>query len=387
VALVSILSLFSMILGNDKQARNPKGSVSGNEIIRREWCGPDEVGDNTLPLPLLACFAVVLLVAGCLFGASSGNFSGDVYEESQSHAGRKLGGVSGASVGGGGPAQESLVEIGKGVFSNCVPCHQASGLGVANQFPPLVKSDFVVGSEKRLIAILLKGVSGPLVVNGASFNGQMVGWESTLSNKKLAAVASYIRSAWGNGGAEISEAKVAAVRNELSERKSSWSESELLAMPKDGTIEVSSTSREGDVGAAPKSGDLGSDTDLAKEGKAQYSAICVACHQPSGLGLPGIFPPLVGSEYVSGSSERLIAIILHGVSGPISVDGKIYNNVMPAQGSVLNDTKIAQVASFVRSNFGSGASQVLPSQVAVVREKYKERSTPWTESELKAFGN
>jgi mono/diheme cytochrome c family protein len=238
-----------------------------------------------------------------------------------------------------------------------------------------------------LIAILLKGVSGPLVVNGASFNGQMVGWESTLSNKKLAAVASYIRSAWGNGGAEISEAKVAAVRNELSERKSSWSESELLAMPKDGTIEVSSTSREGDVGAAPKSGDLGSDTDLAKEGKAQYSAICVACHQPSGLGLPGIFPPLVGSEYVSGSSERLIAIILHGVSGPISVDGKIYNNVMPAQGSVLNDTKIAQVASFVRSNFGSGASQVLPSQVAVVREKYKERSTPWTESELKAFGN
>ena len=111
----------------------------------------------------------------------------------------------------------------------------------------------------------------------------------------------------------------------------------------------------------------------------------MACHQPTGLGLPPVFPPLVKSEYVTGNPERFIAIILNGVMGPIEVDGKPYNNMMPAQGAVLTDSKISQVASFVRSSFGEGASPITPEQVAEARKKYGSRPTGWTEAELKAF--
>ena len=114
-------------------------------------------------------------------------------------------------------------------------------------------------------------------------------------------------------------------------------------------------------------------------------AICVACHQPTGLGLFPVFPPLVNSEYVKGSPERLVAIILNGVMGPITVDGKPYNNMMPAQGAVLTDTKISQVASYVRTAFGEGASPVTVEQVAEARKKHGARPTGWTEAELKAF--
>jgi mono/diheme cytochrome c family protein len=103
------------------------------------------------------------------------------------------------------------------------------------------------------------------------------------------------------------------------------------------------------------------------------------------LGLPPVFPPLVKSEYVTGNPERLIAIILNGVMGPIEVDGKPYNNMMPAQGAVLTDSKISQVASFVRSSFGEGASPITPEQVSEARKKYGSRPTGWTEAELKAF--
>jgi mono/diheme cytochrome c family protein len=103
------------------------------------------------------------------------------------------------------------------------------------------------------------------------------------------------------------------------------------------------------------------------------------------MGLPPVFPPLVNSEYVKGNPERLVAIILAGVMGPIEVDGKQYNNLMPAQGAVLTDTKISQVASFVRSTFGGGASPITVEQVAEARKKHGARATGWTEAELKAF--
>ncbi|HEX5175893.1 MAG TPA: cytochrome c [Chthoniobacteraceae bacterium] len=121
------------------------------------------------------------------------------------------------------------------------------------------------------------------------------------------------------------------------------------------------------------------------EGKKQYMLICIACHQPTGMGLPPVFPPLTKSEYVNGTAERLIAMVLKGNAGPMTIDGKPYNNIMPGQELVLKDEQIAAVLSFVRQNFGNNAPAIVPEMVAAARKKFAERKTPWTEPELKAW--
>ena len=124
---------------------------------------------------------------------------------------------------------------------------------------------------------------------------------------------------------------------------------------------------------------------LMEEGKKNYMTICVACHQPSGLGLPPVFPTLSKTEYVNGSPERFAAMILKGVAGPITVNGQLYNNLMPGQELLLTDEKIAGILTFVRSNFQNTSGPVTPDIVAAARKKYAEKKTMWTEAELKAW--
>lgn len=363
---------------------DPRDVLKVTAAAKREHPDPVEA-QHPLPGGLLLLFGVIVCFAGVYLGVYHGGFQGNIYNESESTpdllSSKKVAGpgVSQAAV------ELTLVEQGKAVYANCQPCHQASGLGVAGQFPSLVAADWVTGSEKRLVAILLKGLVGPLKVGDAVYNGAMPAWEKALSDKKIAAVASYVRASWGNTAPEISEAKVAAAKKEFASRVDPWTEADLLVIPANASIEggVAPAPPAGGATAAKVGGGPGA-VDL-DAGKAQYLAICVACHQPTGLGLPPVFPPLVKSEYVTGNPERLIAIILNGVMGPIEVDGKPYNNMMPAQGAVLTDSKISQVASFVRSSFGEGAGPITPEQVAEARKKYGSRPTGWTEAELKAF--
>lgn len=107
---------------------------------------------------------------------------------------------------------------GKQIYQgNCAACHQATGLGIAGVFPPLVASDWVVGDDKILTLILLHGVNGDLEVNGTLYKGAMPGWKS-LSDAELAAVMSYIRSDWGNKAAEVTQEAVAAQREATKSR-------------------------------------------------------------------------------------------------------------------------------------------------------------------------
>ncbi len=356
---------------------------------KRENPEPTE-GNGALPSALLLVFAAVICFAGAYFGVYHGGFEGSVYNESDSTP-ALLSGKKAATQAAEAPAAElSLVEQGKAIYSNCQPCHQASGLGIPGQFPTLVGTPYVVSSEKRLVAILLKGLGGPITVNGATYNGAMPAWETALSEKKIAAVASYVRASWGNSAPEISVAKVAALKKELASRTAPWTEAELLAIPENAPIEGADSAAAPQASGAVKPsggapGASGTEAVDIEAGKAQYMAICVACHQPAGNGLFPVFPPLVGSEYVTGNPDRLVAIILAGVIGPITVDGKPYNNMMPAQGAVLTDKKISQVASFVRSAFGGGASPITPEKVAEVRKVHGARATGWTEAELKSF--
>lgn len=369
-----------------KNTADPRDAHKVTASAKRELPDPVE-GNQSLPPGLLLIFAAIICFAGVYLGIYHGGFQGSVYNESESTPDLLSSKKPGAATATQAPVELSLVEQGKAIYSNCQPCHQASGLGIAGQFPTLVGTEYVVGSEKRLIAILLKGLGGPIKVAGATYNGAMPAWEKALSDRKIAAVASYVRATWGNSAPEISEAKVAALKKQMADRSAPWTEAELLAIPADAAIE-GAVEAGGSAPAAvttaglPKSAAATVDIDA---GKAQYMAICVACHQPTGLGLFPVFPPLVNSEYVKGSPERLVAIILNGVMGPITVDGKPYNNMMPAQGAVLTDTKISQVASYVRTAFGEGASPVTVEQVAEARKKHGARPTGWTEAELKAF--
>jgi len=120
-------------------------------------------------------------------------------------------------------------------------------------------------------------------------------------------------------------------------------------------------------------------------GKQVYSTVCIACHQPTGAGLPPVFPTLINTEYVNGSAERMAAIVLKGVMGPITVNGAAYNNIMPPQEAMLTDEKIAAVLSYVRSSFGNKADPVKAEGVAEARKKFASKTTMWSEAELKAW--
>ncbi|MDF1754427.1 MAG: cytochrome c [Verrucomicrobiales bacterium] len=124
-----------------------------------------------------------------------------------------------------------------------------------------------------------------------------------------------------------------------------------------------------------------------KEGKKVYGN-CAACHQPTGTGAPGMFPPLTGSEWVDGGTARLGAILVHGINGPMTVAGQSYNQLMPAWGT-LSDKKIAQVITYVRREFGSlpeGDDGVVTTEmVAAARDMFKSQSGPFTEAQLKAI--
>lgn len=115
-----------------------------------------------------------------------------------------------------------------------------------------------------------------------------------------------------------------------------------------------------------------------------YVAACGACHQGTGEGLAGAFPPLAGSEWVSGDPETMIRIVVAGLTGPITVKGQTYNSMMPPPPG-LDDAKIAQILTFVRSNFGNKGSAIDTAQVSAVRAGLAGRSTPWTADELTAL--
>jgi nitrite reductase (NO-forming) len=102
------------------------------------------------------------------------------------------------------------------------------------------------------------------------------------------------------------------------------------------------------------------------KGKAVYAKTCIACHQPTGAGIPGAFPPLAKSDYLNANVNRAIKQVIKGSSGPITVNGKKYATPMPAQ--VLNDQEIADVLTYVYSNWGNSKKVVTVAMVKVQRK-------------------
>jgi mono/diheme cytochrome c family protein len=138
--------------------------------------------------------------------------------------------------------------------------------------------------------------------------------------------------------------------------------------------------------ASPSPAPAGGGEDLATAGQRIYSTVCGACHQPTGLGLPNMFPPLASSDWVGAKKpDRLIRMVLHGFTGAFTLNGKPFTSaapLMPPQGAALSDDQIAGVLTYVRANFGNQAGPVSPAEVKAIREAEKARAAMWTEAEL-----
>lgn len=112
---------------------------------------------------------------------------------------------------------------------------------------------------------------------------------------------------------------------------------------------------------------------------------CATCHQPTGLGIPGAFPPLAGSEWATAANVALpIRIVLKGLQGPVTVKGQRFASTMPAYGTgqPLSDADVAAVLTYVRSAWGNRASAVSPAEVAHERTATVSRTTAWAAADL-----
>lgn len=118
------------------------------------------------------------------------------------------------------------------------------------------------------------------------------------------------------------------------------------------------------------------------DGEQVYTSRCASCHQTNGQGIPGVFPPLAGSEWVTDDKGWLVRIILGGLNGEIEVKGTTYSGAMPPWGQHLSDDEVAALATHVRTSWGNDTTEVTPEEVQKVREATADRSSPWTAEEL-----
>ncbi len=125
------------------------------------------------------------------------------------------------------------------------------------------------------------------------------------------------------------------------------------------------------------------------KGRRVFQTYCMVCHQASGLGTPGQFPPLAGSEWVlAASPNRIIRLVLNGGQGPIEVKGQTFSAAaMPPWKDLLKDEDIAAALTYVRQNkeWGNSAPEVKPGQIKAIRDKIKDRSDPFSAEELKGL--
>lgn len=142
--------------------------------------------------------------------------------------------------------------------------------------------------------------------------------------------------------------------------------------------------------AAKKGGDKKGEEATAvagpfERGKKVYSANCATCHQANGEGVAGQYPPLAGSEWVTGSTKRLGMILLKGAEGPMTVKGVQYGSaVMQPWEKTLTDQKIADVITYIRQEWGNSAGPVAPEGIAALRKEVAGRTTSYREPDLKA---
>jgi len=202
--------------------------------IQREKHEP-RVGLEPLSIWLIAVYGLAIFCGGAYLGRYAGNFSGDGLDIGNAPTKVKTGGPGGDAL----TAELGPAARGKKIFlANCSVCHQPSGVGSAGQgYPPLVGSEWVLGSTKRLGMILLKGLEGPITVKGVQYGtAVMQPWDKTLTDSKIADVITYIRQEWGHTASAVAPEGIAALRKEYAGQTGSFKEADLKAVPDDAML-------------------------------------------------------------------------------------------------------------------------------------------------------
>jgi mono/diheme cytochrome c family protein len=123
----------------------------------------------------------------------------------------------------------------------------------------------------------------------------------------------------------------------------------------------------------------------AERGKKLFSAYCATCHQMTGLGVAGQYPPLAGSEFVNGGTRRLGMIVLKGLIGPIKVKGTQFGTAqMQAWETNFTDQKVADILTFIRQEWGNTGGPVAAESISALRKELASRKESWTEPDLLA---
>jgi mono/diheme cytochrome c family protein len=133
--------------------------------------------------------------------------------------------------------------------------------------------------------------------------------------------------------------------------------------------------------AEPKKEEVKEVAVAARTGDEVYIQVCQVCHQAGGVGIPGAFPPLAGSEWMAKPNDTLIKIVLHGLQGEIEVKGEKYTSMMTPQAGFLNDQEVANVLTYVRTSFGNTGDAVKTEEVKAVRDANAGHGA-WEASEL-----
>src|SRR6202048_4591405 len=196
-----------------------RSSVEEDDDLGQEVPAPEE---GPIPVWLIGLIGFGIFWAGAYLFSFSGGFRADVFDFEPKF------GVAGGAKG----APDPKV-VGKALFSaNCITCHQATGLGVPGQYPPLAGSEVELGdATNHLIAIVLKGLQGPVVVEGKPFNNSMQAWGDQYTDSQLASILTYVRSDWGNNAPAITADMVKQIRDEFKDRKEQWTWSEVQKIP------------------------------------------------------------------------------------------------------------------------------------------------------------
>jgi len=108
--------------------------------------------------------------------------------------------------------------------------------------------------------------------------------------------------------------------------------------------------------------------DQVQAGQALFAGTCSVCHQSNGAGMPGVFPPLAKSDFLATGTGRAIDVVLHGLSGKVTVNGQEYNSVMPPMNQ-LNDDEVANILTYVLNSWGNAGGQVSKEEVKAQRAK------------------
>ena len=348
-------------------------SDSGNHAQSRENVEPEE---SIRPIPLAAA---VITLAMVLFGVIY-LLLYEPLDNSQWGDQRTLADLAGSKPVAHGQDTGMAPRVdGKALFTaHCATCHQATGQGLPDVFPPLDGSPWVRGEARVLANILLHGIRGEIHVKGKQFQGEMPNFQQ-LSDAELAGIASYIRGSWSN--------KAAAVQADLfaQERKAARGSTPLAGEAAlEALKDTVSGSGQGDATSVKPVPAQAAPMPPKVSGKTLFATHCVACHQATGQGLPGVFPPLDGSPWVRGEPFVLANILLHGIRGEISVKGGSFQGEMPSF-QHLSDAELAGIASYIRGSWSNKAADVQADLFAQARQASR-RDTPFAgEAELRAL--